>query len=260
MCLENLEDNLFFITNDTLHKFQNLSSLALLNCNINLQEGRTRRRTSARRQVTSLLSCYPHLIRLDLSQNSFAGCLSELLDALQNPLEFLSLRECDLSDCDIEYLVQSRHARSLKELNVAKICGLFPEDSFAVSTGALMKCIPKLNNLHVLSLSQNQITDSKLDQLTATLPASMPKLQKLYMADNIVSAEPVLRFIKVCTRIRPLRYIHVPYSHNLLEALNMMEAGHQQFRGQIKDLLKQQRREDIQVEVAGLAYAIFANL
>ena len=136
--IQNLEDNVFFIIYQDLSPFNSISGLGLQNCNIALQEGRTRRRTQTRHQFTSMLRGFPHLTRLDISQNSFAGCLPEILDALHQPLQYLNVRECDLVDTDIQYLANSRHAKSLRQINMSRICGLFPEDDFAVSTGVLV--------------------------------------------------------------------------------------------------------------------------
>jgi hypothetical protein len=48
------------------------------------------------------------------------GCLGEVLDAIAQPLHFLSLRGCDLNVDDLEALAKSKHAPELLELNLSK--------------------------------------------------------------------------------------------------------------------------------------------
>ena len=259
LCLENLEDDVFALMSPNLRQLKDIRALILLNCNICLQEGRTRLRTSARGSLTSLLSSFPGLRRLDLSQNSFAGVLSEILDSLAEPLDYLSLRECDLFDRDMESLANSRHAESLREINLSKICGLFPDDGFAVTTAALVRSLNKFPNLTVVTLAQNQITNPKMTELCKTI-AHWRRLRSLNIAGNILSEDPVLDLIRTCTKLPDMQYLYVPYSHNLLEAINVMEHGRRDFQERIDAILQQSRRTDIKVDIAGLAYAVFANI
>lgn len=87
-----------------------------------LQEGRTRSRTASRLRITELFSSFSRLTRLDLSFNYILGCLGELLHSLSCPLEYLALRGCDLDESDLQALASSKHAASLRELNLSKLC------------------------------------------------------------------------------------------------------------------------------------------
>ena len=258
--LENLEDNVFFITSHDLHVFEGLKGLAVPNCNIMLQEGRTRRRTSVRRQFTHTLSSFTNLIRLDLSQNCFAGCLPEILDALLQPLEYLCLRECDLLDTDMQYLSTCKHSASIKQLNVSKICGLFPEDSFAVDTGILVSCLKNFSALQVLHMQQNQITDPKIGDVCLAIRSHWHHLKGLNISDNIFTAESALKIVEACVERPSMQHLRVPYSHNLFDAINLMENGRQEFARRVGTVLERHHRTDLEVEVFSLAYAVFANI
>ncbi|ELU08994.1 hypothetical protein CAPTEDRAFT_228081 [Capitella teleta] len=258
--LENLEDNVFFITSQDLQVFSQLKGFAVPNCNVMLQAGRTRRRTSVRRLFTQTLSSFSHLVRLDLSQNCFAGCLPEILDALFLPLEYLCLRECDLLDSDMQYLSTSRHASSIKQLNVSKICGLFPEDSFAVETGILVRCLQKFTAIQVLHMQQNQITDPKIIQVCSAIRSHWPELKALNISDNIFSSESALHIVEASVERPTMQNLKIPYSHNLFEAINLMENGRQQFSRRVAAILDRNRRSDINVEVFSVAYAVLANI
>jgi Ran GTPase-activating protein (RanGAP) involved in mRNA processing and transport len=258
--LENLEENVFLRACQNLHSFSHIQGFAVPNCNVMLLAGRTRRRTAVRRLFTETLSAFTQLVRLDLSQNCFAGCLPEILDALPRPLEYLCLRECDLLDSDIHYLSTSRHAASIKQLNVSKICGLFPEDNFAVETGVLVRCLQKFTSLQILHMQQNQITDSKIAQVCQSICSDWSHLKALNISDNIFSSESALRIVEACVHCSSLQNLKIPYSHNLFDAINMMENGRQQFSRRVREILERNKRTDIDVEVFCVAYAVLANI
>lgn len=225
-----------------------------------LQAGRTRRRTSVRRQFTQTLASFTHLIRLDLSQNCFAGCLPEILDALVQPLQYLCLRECDLLDSDMLYLSNSRHAATIKQLNVSKICGLFPEDSFAVETGTLVRCLKNFHALQILHMQQNQITDPKIPDICTCIRTHWPYLKALNISDNIFSADCAIRIVEACVERPSMQSLKIPYSHNLFEAINLMENLRLQFSRRVGSILELHSRKDIDVEVYSVAYAVLANI
>ncbi|KAK2160187.1 hypothetical protein LSH36_138g02015 [Paralvinella palmiformis] len=257
--LENLEDNVFFVTCQDLEAFNNMTALAFPNCNIMLQEGRTRCRTSTRVQFTNMLSHFSQLTRLDLSQNSFAGCLREVLDALVCPLKYLSLRECDLIDRDIIELARSRHSTSLRHLDLSRICGLIPDDPFAVSTVMLLRNMRYFSSLSVVHLQQNQITDSNVDQLCQLLTEHWHKLKSFNITQNILSGDSVLRIVQVCSRTS-IHHLRLPYLHNFLENFDIFQNACEDFSRQVKDVLKRCGRSDVEVQVCGLPYAVFGHV
>ncbi|XP_038064224.1 leucine-rich repeat-containing protein 14-like [Patiria miniata] len=59
-----------------------------------------------------------HLRRLSLSHNALTGSLRTLLESLHQPLQALYLCECKLSSPDLSYLANSRHAKTLQELDL----------------------------------------------------------------------------------------------------------------------------------------------
>ena len=258
LCLENLEDSVFFATSSSIHRFEHLVSLALLNCNICLQEGRTRSRTAARTQVTELLSALPNLRRLDLSQNSFAGCLSEILDSCCQPLDFLALNDTDLSNCDMDALAASRHASSIRELNLSRICGLFPEDAFAVKTMKLVETLKHFPNLTVLWVAQNQILDSHVESLCQSLQNNLKRLKALHLADNLLSPEAALKVVRASSKIASLQFVHVAFAENLLNmALQATERGPAAFQKKVEEILKGANRTNLVVNITSLSYAVF---
>ena len=191
--------------------------------------------------------------------NSFAGCLKEILDAVQQPLEYLNLRECDLNDQDIESLGRSRHATSLRQLNLCRICGLFVDDSFAVSANAMidsLKCYPKLT---ILDLTRNQLGDNMTDRLCSVISSgNMLALKSLSIAENPLCVDSVVRLLRTCVHLPSLCHIHVPHSHNLMDALNdVPEQSRQQFERKIHDVLKGSgRQDDIAIEITATAFAM----
>ena len=256
--VENLEDNVFFITCHDLQAFSNIESLAFPNCNIMLQEGRTRRRTSARHQFTGMLGQFHQLTRLDLSQNSFSGCLREVLEALPCPLVYLSLRECDLNDHDIIDLAQSKHSASLRQLELSRICGLFPDDTFAVSTATLLSNLKVFNNLTIIHLQQNQITDSRVNELCDLITGDWHQLKSLNIMENVLSKDSVLRIVRTCAQTS-IHHLRIPYTHNFLENFEIFENARQEFASVVAGVLKDCGRSDVEVEVCGLPYALFGH-
>ena len=243
--LENLEDNLFFITIPNLEGLDKMKALAFPNCNIMLQEGRTRCRTATRIQFTNLLSRFNQLTRLDLSQNSFAGCLREVLDALSCPLQYLSLCECDLIDQDIIELAKSKHSASLRHLDLSRICGLVPGDLFAVSTVTLLQNLRHFTQLTVVQLRQNQITDSGVDQLCHLLTEHWHKLKSFDITENIISGDSVLHIVQACS-CTGIQHLRLPHLHNFTDN------ACQHFSRQVKEVLKRCGRLDIEAEICGL--------
>ena len=209
---------------------------------------------------TSVLSKFNHLSRLDIARNCFAGCLEEVLESIPSNLEYLCVRECDLIDKDIQYLSDCRHTLSLKELNASKICGLFPDDSFAVSTSVLVRCLKHFTELRVCHLQQNQITDAKVPVLNETFKDHWPHMKGINISDNIISKEAVVEMLHTCSKMKTLQQLIVPFSHNLLEAMNVMEHGRVEFVEQVQQILRRHGRMDLDVKILSLAYAGYLQI
>ena len=234
-----------------LYRFTNVSCLSLQDCNISLEAGRTRRCTNTRVKLCSLLRTFTQLNRLDLSDNSLAGCLSEVLDILQTPLQYLSLQNCDILDSDVIALSQSKHAGSLRELNLTKVCGLFTDDRFAVTPHTLIriladKCFAMLT---MVTLTQNQLTDAHVDILCAGLrQGCWNRLRAFDISGNMLTANAVLSVVHACCVKGPglstpeLQCLHVPYTHTLLE---VAEHARHNFALRICQVLKDSGRDDV---------------
>ena len=257
--LQNLEENVFFIVHKDIKPYPSISCLSLKNCSISLQEGMTRRRTMARNQFTNTLAAYPYLTRLDLSQNCFAGVFDEIGDALKQNLVYLNIRECDLIDRDVEYLANSRHAKSLRHLNISRVCGLFPDDDFAVSSRVLVDCLKNFSNITVIHLQQNQMTDQRSAGLCDVIRNHWPRLKCLNILDNIFSTEAVITIVQACAEVPSVQVLKLPYAHNMLQGVALMSTGRAQFEQRVRRELKSLGRDDINVEISNLAYAILAN-
>ena len=93
-----------------------------MNFSISLrQNGRTRSKTQDRKALCNFLAAFPLLVRLDLSFNYLVGCLGEVLQSVAKPLQYLGLRGCDLDAVDLQALGASKHAASIRELNLSKV-------------------------------------------------------------------------------------------------------------------------------------------
>lgn len=164
-----------------------------------------------------------------------------------------------MSDSDVAYLAASRHARSLRHLNVSRVCGLFPDDDFAVSTSALLAALPCFGQLSVIHLQQNQLTDTRCAALCSAV-RHWTTLQSLNLADNILGTDSVVALIQQCARVPSVRTLRLPYAHNMLEGANLLAVARRQFEARVRRELKLLGREDIEVDIHNLAYAILANV
>ena len=263
ICLDGLEGNVFNAMCNILHRFTNVSRLSLQDCNISLEAGRTRRCTNTRVRLCSLLSTFKYLTRLDLSENSLAGCLGEVLNGLEMPLQYLSLRNCDIFDSDVTALSESKHANSLRELNLTKVCGLFAYDRFAVTPQTLIKSLTsrQFPMLTVVTLVHNQLTDAHMHTLCVALRAGCwHKLRMLNISDNMLTADAVLQVVHACCvngaglSTPELQCLHVPYTHTLLD---VAEHARHNFALRIYQVLKESGRDDVMVYVTTSTYAVF---
>lgn len=247
-----------------LKKFSRLRSLDLQDCNIYLQEGKTRSRTIGRAIMVRTLSCFENLVRLDLSFNYLLGCLGEILDALKLPLEFLSLRNCDLNEDDLECLAISKHALSLQELNLSKICQFSIYDNDRISSNNLFKVVFCFKNVKLLNLAQNHFQDSSIPSFCEKLPQNLKKLQYLDIAGNVLTEDSTLQICKALAKVKTFQWFRLTCSNNLLdEALGHLNQAHEnavQAKQRICGLLSALGRTDIHIEIVKLSYAIFVDL
>lgn len=262
LSLRQLEEGIFFMVSPNLKKFSRLRSLDLQDCNIYLQEGKTRSRTIGRAIMT--LSCFENLVRLDLSFNYLLGCLGEILDALKLPLEFLSLRNCDLNEDDLECLANSKHALSLQELNLSKICQFSIYDNDRISSNNLFKVVFCFKNVKLLNLAQNHFQDSSIPSFCEKLPQNLKKLQYLDIAGNVLTEDSTLQICKALAKVKTFQWFRLTCSNNLLdEALGHLNQAHEnavQAKQRICGLLSALGRTDIHIEIVKLSYAIFVDL
>ncbi|KAK3584384.1 hypothetical protein CHS0354_001718 [Potamilus streckersoni] len=257
--LHQLEEGIFFLIAQDIKKYTSIRSLDLSDCNIYLQMGKTRNRTSSRVKFMSTLSSLENLVRLDLSFNYLLGCLGELLDSLHRPLEFLSIRGCDLNEADLTALAKSKHGTSLRELNLSKLCQFSIYDSDKISPAFLLKITAYFPNLTLLNLSQNHLPDAYIPEFCDILVKKLTGLKGLDIAGNIMTDQSQIEVTRACARISSMQWLRMTCFNNLGEdgLLMLRDADNKQ---RFLDLLKSLGRSDIYVEVVRLSFAIFLDL
>ena len=258
--MKQLEEGIFFIISDDLRKFQNLRCLDMEDCNIYLQPGRTRSQTAGRMKFVQLLSSFSCLQRLDVSYNYLLGCLGELLEALRHPLEFLSVRGCDLNEDDLEALASSKHCLSLRELNLSKLCQFSIYNNDRISPAFLLRIIPRFRNLGILNLAQNYLSDASIPDFCSSLAADLTNLAYLDIAGNVLTEENITLFVKTVGKIKSFQRFRVTCSNNLLEEIPAANHHALQLRRRFGDIWQSMGRLDIQLDIVRLSYAIFVDL
>lgn len=261
--LKQLEEGIFFLVASDLQKFKNVRALDLQDCNIYLQEGRTRSRTALRNKIVETLNCFPNLIRLDLSFNYLLGCLGEILTALKQPLEFLSLRGCDLNENDLSCLTKSQHANHLKELNLSKVCQFSIYDNDRISPMFLLKITKHFSNVKILSLAQNHLPDASVSEFCHILRHDLEYLKVLDIAGNILTEENLTDITKALAHIKSMQKFRLTCTNNLLEdAMGPLDGGNNQedLKKKFCGVLSCLGRDDIIVDIVRLSYAIFVDL
>ncbi|XP_046574620.1 LOW QUALITY PROTEIN: leucine-rich repeat-containing protein 14-like [Haliotis rubra] len=259
--LRQLEENVFFIIAPDLKKFANLSSLDLQDCNIYLHEGKTRSCTTGRQQIVNTLHCFEHLVRLDIGFNYIVGCLGEVLDALQRPLEYLSIRGCDINEEDLDSLAKSKHAPHLRELNVSKLCQFMIFDTRRIAPSYLLKILKQFPQLTILNLSQNHLSDSSVPEFCHTLTRTLRKLKMLDISANVLTSENQLDITRACANIRSMQKLKLTCVSGLVEEaeqpLNM--DNNCEMKQKLVKLLDAMGRGDVVIEVVKLSQAIFVD-
>ena len=87
--------------------------------------------------------------RKKISGSPLSGFLSVVLSEIQNPLQYLSLQSCSLTDSNLNYLANSKHV-SVEHLDLSENrLNRYADDLM----GLLRKCSP---NLKVLELDDNR--------------------------------------------------------------------------------------------------------
>lgn len=246
-----------------IKKFRRLQRLDVQDCNIYLQEGVTRSRTVARSALSSLFGSFDHLRRLDISFNYLLGCLGELLDALRQPLEFLSVRSCDLNETDLRNLAESKHAPHLRELNLSKLCQFSIFENDRISPSYLLKILRHFPKVAVLNISQNHLPDSAMQDFNETLSSYLVNLKGLDIAGNILTIENQLDIARACAKIPSAQWLRLTCVNNafLNGAMLPMQDNHlEEMSLKLREVLESVGRGDIMVNVVRLSYAILVDL
>ncbi|XP_052765264.1 uncharacterized protein LOC128206691 [Mya arenaria] len=261
LSLQQLEEGILWLVIDDLCRFTRLTALDLQDCNIYLQEGKTRARTSTRARLSNTLKCLTSLRRLNLASNYLVGCLGEILDAVQNPLQFLGIRSCDLDQSDLSSLEQSKHAASIRELNISKLChfSLFGSDNLTPSD--VLKMVKHFPNVTVLNLAQNHLTDSGMGDFLQTLP-KLTSLKGLDLSGNNLQLDSHLSLARACAHIPVMQWLRLSSVDrlNLDEFLENLNFGNQEMEGKIMNAMKELGREDISVNILPPSVAIMVDL
>ena len=99
----------------SLQQFSGLGKLSVADCGLDLTN------EAGAAELCTVLGRLKHLSRLDLSTSDLSESLGALLDAVQHPLEYLSLSCCRLQVGDLDALAKSRHSTTLKDLDLAYV-------------------------------------------------------------------------------------------------------------------------------------------
>ncbi|KAL5013654.1 hypothetical protein ScPMuIL_007924 [Solemya velum] len=253
--LHHLDEGVFLRISQELRKFTRLRALDIQDCNIYLQEGITRRRTSVRLQMINTLACFSSLVRLDIGFNYLLGCLGELLDALVCPLEYLSVCGCDLNEKDLENLVQSKHAQSLRELNLGKLCQYSVYTVDRISPNYLIGITKHFTNLVALRLQRNNLPNSVIPGLCDILTNHLIRLKGLDISRNIFSDVSHMQLVRACAQMKTIQKLRLTCFHSLAEEI-LNPGNHVNMQQQLMQLLNTLGRPDIKLDLVRFSFAI----
>lgn len=214
----------------------------------------------ARSKICKTISALKHLKRLDISNNYLIGCLGEVLDALDSPLEYLSLRGCDLNEGDLISLTKSKHSVSLRELNLSKLCQFSIYESDRISPSLTLRIVKYFPNLSVLNISQNNLPDSGMLEFQHTLTAHMKSLKALDIAGNLMQFDSQVELVKTCAGIPTMQWIRLTCIDTSLN--NRMLLDNDRFVEMsevLHNVIKSCGREDIYIDVVRLSFAILVD-
>ncbi|XP_045180954.2 uncharacterized protein LOC123540200 [Mercenaria mercenaria] len=261
LSLRQLEEGILHIISPDIMKFTNLHSLDIQDCNLYLQEGITRSRTVTRSRLCNMLSSFHHLHRLDISFNFLIGCLGELLDALKMPLDYLSVRGCDLNEMDLNNLAKSKHAPHLRELNISKLCSFSIYESDRIAPMSILRTMKHFPKMTLLNLSQNHLPDSGVKELCEILTNNLVCLKGLDMSGNIMQFESQLELAKACAEIPKMQWVRLTCMNNVLNEGILMDNNQiGAMYEKLLDVMKSRGRDDICVDVVRLSVAILVDL
>lgn len=262
LSLHQLEEGIFFVISPDIEKYRDLQSLDMQDCNIYLQEGITRSRTLARSQLVKTFQCFNHLHRLDLSFNYLVGCLGEILEGLQQPLDYLSVRGCDLNENDLTSLANSKHAAHLRELNLSKLHQFSVFENDRIVPSCLLKIIKRFPKMVILNLSQNHLPISGIPELCQTLEKDLQHLKGLDVAGNILSFDMQLEIVRACARIPSMQWLRLTCVNNMFQDGGLLLANNQlgEMSRRFRELLKSLGRDDICLDIVRLSFAILVDL
>ena len=192
LCLQfnGLCNNVLSILVPAIQRLKQLQALDISCNSINL--GSEGSEEQATQYMVTMLSSLPNLCRLDLSNNRTKSKLSRLLSGIPKPLEYLKLCGCGLSESDLRYLRDSKHAKSLRELDISgnslnrlfplvldllsalqsTLC-IFEMEECALSSQSMdefFQSVPRFSCLQFLNLTRNrQLTTSIVDHALTSL-------------------------------------------------------------------------------------------
>ena len=98
---------------EAIPSLRNLVALSLPNSvDVNINQ-------SMADDLNLLLKKLKHIRRVDLSYCDLHGCLGMVLDGLRQPLEYLNLKDCRITEEDLDQLVNWRPVAGLREINLS---------------------------------------------------------------------------------------------------------------------------------------------
>ena len=204
-----------------------------------------------------MLGALPLLQRLNLSNNRLKQKLYRVLENLQQPLKYLNLCGCGLSQQDLLYLARSQHSTHLQELDLS-------ENSIGSGLPALMTLIQAISgNIRTLEMEGCSFFQVDLVNLISVLPRCT-RLLYLNLARNTDLVKEVVEQIMNC--LASLRLfkawkvsfpVEVYYASTDYDSLKMEQATFENsLASALNVLCKDNNRDVIQVHLVEMLKAV----
>ena len=178
-------DEGLLILGPALQRLHHLTALDLNSNNINL----TKPDTAA--ILAQSLASLPGLTRLDLSNNKTKTGLFKILSGIQQPLEYLRLCGCGLSEWDLTYLKGSHHTSGLRHLD----------------------------------LSENSLSGSKCDILLGLIEKVAPQLTILEVENCQFTQPNFFGLFTKCSCLQALKFLNMSRNDDLVTDLILDNVG-----------------------------------
>ncbi|CAH1801458.1 unnamed protein product [Owenia fusiformis] len=233
------EDNLLALLHG-LKKLPNLIALSLpITIDVTVQQD-----LEVGIQLNKILRHLRWLRRLNLSHCNLAYQLSDILGGLQQPFEYLNLRDCRLADQDLYFLLNWSQLIYLRELNLSR-------NNLRQLTSMLCQMLQRMCFLTVFSVSYCSLNNSEQRMILRTAIDNCPGLKCLSMQGfTPIPKESITLILNDASSLRSIQRLNVlpefyAFPGNNDEDRERNKANYVRF---CYALLLQKKRLDIEVE------------